>query len=74
MYRPSLVRGPAQPLQTTAQHTFALSTSSHVPIDHGVPWKDRRSRGIPIIELREARAYLFEHPLILLKRCKNSIG
>jgi len=74
MYRPQLVRGVVQPLQRSAQCAFTPSTSSCTPIDNGVPPKGRSNRRIPIIELQEARAYLFEHPLILLKRRKNSIG
>jgi hypothetical protein len=36
--------------------------------------ESRNSGCIPISELPKARAYLFEHPLILLKRRKYSIG
>ncbi|MGX7001897.1 hypothetical protein [Caballeronia sp. KNU42] len=72
MYRPRLAQGVAHPLQRSAQHAFAPFASSRTPIDNGVSRKARRSRGIPIIELREARAYLFDHPLILLKRRKTA--
>jgi len=36
--------------------------------------ESRNSSRIPIVGLPKARAYPFEHPLILLKRRKYSIG